>query len=92
MCMRFGYTLQITVCHFRLFLGPSEFNLFFMFLQNVSSILSFDAPDRAQCFQSSYDFFVRNVSYEPRCGFPTSSDTNGAVQPQKMARGLKPRI
>ena len=32
--------------------------------------------------------------YEPRCenrssGFPTRSDTNRAVQPQKMARGLK---
>ena len=36
--------------------------------------------------------------YEPRCektglrGFPTRSDTNRAVQPQKMARGLKFRI
>ena len=35
---------------------------------------------------------------EPRCeknglsGFPTRSDTNRAVQPQKMARGLKFRI
>ena len=33
--------------------------------------------------------------YEPHSektglrGFPTRSDTNGAVQPQKMARGLK---
>ena len=32
--------------------------------------------------------------YEPRCenrssGFPTRSDTNQAVQPLKMARGLK---
>ena len=25
-------------------------------------------------------------------GFPTRSDTNGAVQPQKMARGFKFRI
>ena len=36
-------------------------------------------------------------SYEPRCektgpGFPTRSDTNRAVQQQKMARGLKSRI
>ena len=36
--------------------------------------------------------------YEPRCektglrGFPTRFDTNRAVQPQKMARGLKFRI
>ena len=36
--------------------------------------------------------------YEPRCGkyrssgFPTRSDTNRAVQPRKMARGLKFRI
>ena len=25
-------------------------------------------------------------------GFPTRSDTNGAVQPQKIARGLKSRL
>ena len=33
--------------------------------------------------------------YEPHCekpGFPTRSDTNQAVQPHKMARGLKFRI
>ena len=36
--------------------------------------------------------------FEPRCeknrssGFPTRSDTNKAVLPQKMARGLKFRI
>ena len=35
--------------------------------------------------------------YEPRCektglGFPTRSDTNRSVLPQKMARGLKFRI
>ena len=35
------------------------------------------------------------ILYEPRCektslrGFPTRSDTNRAVQPQKIARGLK---
>ena len=40
----------------------------------------------------------RLKEYEPRCeknrssGFPTKSDTNRAVQPQKMARGLKFRI
>ena len=38
------------------------------------------------------------VGNEPRCektgfsGFPTRSDTNRAVQPQKMARGLKFRV
>ena len=37
------------------------------------------------------------VTYEPRSvktgpGFPTRSDTNRAVQPQNMARGLKFRI
>ena len=31
-----------------------------------------------------------NMVNELRCiGFPTRSNTNGAVQPQKMARGLK---
>ena len=29
---------------------------------------------------------------KPVFGFPTKSDTNRAVQPQKMARGLKFRI
>ena len=38
------------------------------------------------------------ISHEPRCeenrssGFPTRSDTNRAVQSQKMARDLKFRI
>ena len=43
-----------------------------------------------------YLFFCVFYSiYEPRCekkqslGFPTRSDKNRAVQPQKMARGLK---
>ena len=35
-----------------------------------------------------------SISYEPQCenlssGFPTRSDINKALQPQKMARGLK---
>ena len=40
----------------------------------------------------------KETLYEPRCektgssGFPTRPDTNQAVQPQKMARGLKFRI
>ena len=43
---------------------------------------------------SSYSSKIRHQlctpwSYEPRSGFPTRSDTNRAVQPQKMARGLK---
>ena len=42
--------------------------------------------------------FSEPIIYEPRCektrssGFSTRSDTNRAVQPQKMARGLKFRI
>ena len=41
---------------------------------------------------------LEQMSYEPRSektgfsGFPTRSDTNQVVQPQKMARGLKFRI
>ena len=44
------------------------------------------------------DIWVSTESNEPRCenkrssGFPTRFDTNRAVQPQKMARGLKFRI
>ena len=51
---------------------------------------------------SHYDFVIRRrwrfVLNGPRCeknrssGFPTRSDTNRAVQPQKMARSLKFRI
>ena len=46
-----------------------------------------------------HNFLIENChfyscKYEPRCenqssGFPTRSDTNWAVQPQKMARGWK---
>ena len=32
------------------------------------------------------------VVRKPSSGFPTRSDTNRAVQPQKMARGMKFRI
>ena len=48
-------------------------------------------------FKTSADCRTLNP-YEPSCeknrssGFPTRSDTNWAVQPQKRARGLKFRI
>ena len=57
---------------------------------------------RANIIQEACDMcskFTRVCTqYEPRLGenlslgFPTRSDTNGAVQPQKMAKGLKFRI
>ena len=32
---------------------------------------------------------MSHIARKPFSGFPTRSDTNRAVQPQKMARGLK---
>ena len=35
---------------------------------------------------------MRRISTKPVFGFPTKSDTNWAVQQQKMARGLKSTV
>ena len=69
-------------------------------LSDISSLLpSSVAALPGQCWtwsetQKTCFLMTWLISYEPRCektgpGFPTRSDTNRAVQPQKMARGLK---
>ena len=69
-----------------------------IFLKDISKTVNFEKKSADNINACKITYHTKRRGYEPRCensrssGFPTRSDTNQAVQPQKMARGLKFRI
>ena len=63
-------------------------------VNNMSQIITSWSIQDSPAFPSSDDDMVGTLKYEQRhekivFGFPTRTDTNQTVQPQKMTRGLK---